>query len=373
MKPCNALIATTIILLLTACQSSSITAMDRLTGTAQNDGHFSRLIQSYPLQTRFLSVNGQLPIDTAGLPCIASSYRVAYTMICLTREETQLLVHSYTGGDIELSTVKKALRTLDNKAQQVVNDALLVGKCKLQDGANCSSLTNSLANSKEAFDTQKEEVSDMLSANNLFIFQWSDGIETDVKAEADELVSAGANLSSANNGFTIVSGLKLTQLLAGHDFDDIYQDLPDHTKVATLVLQAEKIAYSSSRNLALSAMLSLDLSVEQYQHILKTLSGAEKIALRGALSYSQNLSNEGQFSLSSRKSIPLLEGQDTERSQDSGGLQTFYSAMTDLEDLRELTKPIKELNRQSLSAYKKCCSPVTEAAASASANQTGKQ
>ncbi|MFB0586645.1 hypothetical protein, partial [Aeromonas salmonicida] len=56
--------------LISGC-SSNLSAVDKLTSSTQNDGGISSYFNDIPFQSRFLAINGQLPIDTVGMPCIA--------------------------------------------------------------------------------------------------------------------------------------------------------------------------------------------------------------------------------------------------------------------------------------------------------------
>lgn len=101
--------------LISGC-SSNLSAVDKLTSSTQNDGGISSYFNDIPFQSRFLAINGQLPIDTVGMPCVASSYRVPYSMICLSTDKSKVIEYDYpvTGNPgKKIKDIKNSLTNLE--------------------------------------------------------------------------------------------------------------------------------------------------------------------------------------------------------------------------------------------------------------------
>lgn len=325
-------------LLIVGC-ASNLSAVDKLTSSTQNDGGVSSYFNDIPFQSRFLAINGQLPIDTVGIPCVASSYRVPYSMICLSTDKSKVIEYDYpVAGDPgeKIKSIKSDITSLEKKSQELVAKLLIKAACQ-NEKKECTTETESYSSAQLEFQTLQTSVLSKLSDGNTFIFQWSSTAGGGFDAEADPYGSVGGKGGYQNSGITIVSGLRLSQLLVGKDIANIYSGLPGDTKLATFVMQAQGIAYISTRSISATVQARLGLTPEQFDDILKTLSSAQKIQLAAAFNYVHSLSNEGQFN-TVKKSIKDMPKWMVSEGTEDHGYQTFYATMTRLDELNDMLR-----------------------------------
>ncbi|WP_323876673.1 hypothetical protein [Aeromonas hydrophila] len=200
----------------------------------------------------------------------------------------------------------------------------------------CVKEKDELSSAQSAFEKKQADTLDELSDSNTFAFQWSSTADGEFGADAEPYGRISGAGGYQNSGITIVTGLRISQLLVGHDIASIYNNVPDDTKLATLVMQAQGIAYISTRSISATVQARLGLTPEQFHDIINTLSGAQKIQLATALSYAHTLSNEGQFNQVKKRIKKIPKWMDQSPDIDDHGYQTFYATMTKLDELNEL-------------------------------------
>lgn len=318
--------------------SSNLSAVDKLTSSTQNDGGISSYFNDIPFQSRFLAINGQLPIDTVGMPCVASSYRVPYSMICLSTDKSKVIEYDYpvTGNPgKKIKDIKNSLTNLEKKSQDLVTKLLVKATCQNAGKEECTAEVESASTAQSEFQSLQAEVLSKLSDGNTFIFQWSSTAGGGFDVEADPYGKIDGQGGYQNSGITIVSGLRISQFLVGNDISSIYRNLPKDTKLATFVMQAQGIAYISTRSISATVQARLGLTPTQFSDIISTLSGAQKIQLAAAFNYVSSLSNEGQFHTVNKniKDVPTWSA--TGKIEDHG-YQTFYATMTKLDELKKM-------------------------------------
>lgn len=174
-----------------------------------------------------------------------------------------------------------------------------------------------------------------MSDGNTFIFQWSSTAGGGFDVEADPYGKIDGQGGYQNSGITIVSGLRISQFLVGNDISSIYRNLPKDTKLATFVMQAQGIAYISTRSISATVQARLGLTPTQFSDIISTLSGAQKIQLAAAFNYVSSLSNEGQFHTVNKNIKDVPTWHTTGKIEDHG-YQTFYATMTKLDELKKM-------------------------------------
>ncbi|HGY1007567.1 TPA: hypothetical protein ACNUUR_000105 [Aeromonas salmonicida] len=323
--------------LISGC-SSNLSAVDKLTSSTQNDGGISSYFNDIPFQSRFLAINGQLPIDTVGIPCVASSYRVPYSMICLSTDKSRVIEYDYPvigNPDEKIKALKVSITDLERKSQELVIKLLVKATCQNAKNEVCTAEVDSFSTAQLEFKTLQKEVLSKLSDGNTFIFQWSSTAGGGFDAEAEPYGSFGGQGGYQNSGITIVSGLRISQLLVGNDISSIYKNLPSDTKLATFVMQAQGIAYISTRSISATVQARLGLTPTQFSDIISTLSEAQKIQLAAAFNYVNSLSNEGQFSTVDKSIRDVPTWGATGKIEDHG-YQTFYATMTKLDELNKM-------------------------------------
>ncbi|MDA3857724.1 MAG: hypothetical protein PF480_05710, partial [Roseovarius sp.] len=304
-----------------ACSSTDATnAFDELTIAASNDGVLRKPVElGYPLQTRFLAVNGLLPVPHVGSTCLSSSFRPASSIICFAQtNETQVRVatYDYDGGFSDLTVIEKTLAVLQVRLLQLVKEDV-EGVPPTSGPGSAQSITANV-----------EELSSEMQKKNLFIFRWKSKSAANAGGSLGQTLFSGkAAFEDADQGVVIVGGLKLSQLLLGKDKNSYLGGLPDSAKIATFTLGSEYFLYSARADFsaALDAKFNGNL-----QYLSRKLSAETKAAINAYAAIGNVLENRGGFAAPAIKSYSLQEYEKFEADQ-----QVFYSTMTDVETLVE--------------------------------------
>ncbi|MBL3597105.1 hypothetical protein JMM63_16275 [Rhodovulum sulfidophilum] len=306
--------------LMMSCSQSGITALDNLTSTASNDGEYRKPFNlNYPMQSRFLSVNGLLPVPGPASSCLASSFRVANSIICFSpTKNTYVLTRRFPyQGSKNAQNDLKALR--DNLTALQIKVAKLI----TEDAAGEERAANSTA--RDVL-TSAAKISETIKSNNYFIFRWLGSASTDAGGNVGANYSARAAANRSSSGIVIVAGLQVSQLMIGRsDFKSVFCPAPRATKIATLTMSAEHLLYLTDANLgaAIEGTLKSDL-----KDIWSELSPETKIALNAYAQIGRAQENQGMFSAPTATTDDLPTALHPNNSK-----QVFYATMTDIETL----------------------------------------
>lgn len=324
--------------LLSACTSKGVGALDDLTTSTTNDGGLRKPISlNYPLQTRFLSVNGQLPVPHIGSSCLASSQRVANSIICFsTTGETKVLTRSfkYGGGEAGVKAYRDSLEDLQLTVAQLIEIEAANNRMEDDENTPPQALVESQNAAKALADEVTEKSTELAKESrdlNIFVFRWAGSKSGNANGSfGGSFLSGSTAANSTTGGLVIVGGLHVSQLLIGDDFETTIGKQPDAAKVATLTMAADYLLYAadSSLSAALEASLETDLKT-----LSKELSPETKVALRAYASISQAEENQGFFS---KPKYDFLSLEKAYSDTDPG--QIFYATLTDVETLKESIK-----------------------------------
>lgn len=324
--------------LLSACSSQGVGALDDLTTSTTNDGGLRKPISlNYPLQTRFLSINGQLPIPHIGSSCLASSQRVANSIICFsTTGTTRVLTRSfeYTGKEEGVKAYRASLEDLQLSVAQLIEFEAANNQMENDPETPRQALIDSQNAAKALADEVTEKSNELAEQSadlNIFVFRWAGSKSANANGSfGGSFLSASAAADSTTGGLVIVGGLHVSQLLIGDDFEDTIGTQPDAAKVATLTMAADYLQYSADSSLSAALEASLDTDI---QELSENLSPETKVALRAYAAISQAEENQGFFS-KPKYNFKSLEEAYTDK--DPG--QIFYATLTDVETLKKSIK-----------------------------------
>lgn len=322
---------------LAACTpSDGVNSLDGLTTSTATDGSHARPVNlNYPLQTRFLAVNGQLPVPGIGSACLASSRRPANSIICFSQDgHTNVLrrEYDYTGGPGTLADIAKNLAALKLKVLKLEVLKLEAKTTPPDEKANVDSLVSAAAVNVA---NMAETLSGEMTTANVFVFRWSANQNGNASGTAGTFAGASASGQSSNSGMVIVGGLRMSQLLLGstQDFDEVTAAYPQRAKIATLTMEAKNILYiaDGSSSAAIQAALKGSLDQAKNTNISTAALSANAYA---AIANAQD--NRGAFDSPSAVDLrkfeaPNLGGQE-------GKWMTFYATMTEIESLKKAAK-----------------------------------
>lgn len=335
---------------LTGCNKGMIVSFDDISSQHDNEGRWSQYLTGYPHQTKLISIGGTLPIADAGMACIFSGRRGAYSPICLTNDKSHIATHTYAPNpDVNndtLQTIATSIYSLEKQAAKAISSRIKQHQCTQSNigkqeanKTDCSSLTTSANSEFTALRNEKDKIYNAITQNNVFVYQWATENKNEVGGEAGNQLKAGASYNKATSGYALVAGLKISQLLVGCDFKSKYKYFNSPAKVATTVLQAKHIKYISSMDFAASLGLDLNMTPSEISNLLETLKEADKIAVKAALSATGSFLNQGNFSGVHRDTVDISDSNIHQLSKNNSDYQTFYVVMSDIEKIRTTHAP----------------------------------
>ncbi|GEN27118.1 hypothetical protein HVA01_07640 [Halovibrio variabilis] len=323
---------------LSACAFSKgqgVNTLDALTISVQNDGILSNPINlHYPLQTRFLSVNGQLPVPAPGSSCLASSFRPANSIICFSESgSTQFQVRHfpYEGDRNNLFELQRDLSEIQlDIAELIAEDVFLSSQNK-----NTATTPQTIVSKAQAVTESAKNLASEIVNENVFIFRWRSENQANSEGEFGTILSALGAEKSSERGLVIIGGLTVSQLLLGlTDYSSVLGKYPRGAKIATLTMGAENLIYFTGTDLSAALSGKFEGNVE---NLSQNLSPETQIALSAYAAIGRAQENQGNFSAPEVKNYFSLAAYHS----DSPSQQIFYSTMTDIESLVNLlSKPL---------------------------------
>lgn len=325
---------------LAACfGNSSVNTLDDLVISASNDGAYRKPINyNYPLQTRFLAINGQLPISSPGDKCIASGFRPGSSFVCLGDDpETKILVRRYPFAATPSENPVAALRAVRDSLEDLqikILDIISLEAAAQKDGKGQTVVDDQLKDAASKVTTKAQAVAENIQRNNFFIFRSNENSNAGGDATLGDTASVKAGRQSGQKKLVIVGGLTVSQLLIGkNDLGannaGFLSGYPKSTKIATYTMGAEHLIYFSGVDLsaAISASLKGDLAS------WKKISPQTKAAINAYAAIGQAFETQGSFTATGTEIIDLQQY----RSK-YGAQQVFFSTMTDIKTLRDTLK-----------------------------------
>ncbi|MDK3016109.1 hypothetical protein [Pseudodonghicola flavimaris] len=332
---------------LVSCSSQPVNTLDNMTISVGNDGEISRPVNfNYPLQSRFLSVNGQLPVPAPGASCLASSFRVANSIICFSSDgSTHVLTRTFkfkkAAGDASeeaaIQAVKTALMELNVLVVELVAARASQAEAQAKRGTSTDDLEELAVNVAQASNAVKEkanEVAAALSRSNLFIFRWAGKAEGSGSVKLADVLSGGGEASRSQSGMVIVAGLTVSQLMIGVDtFKDDFKNFPDGTKIATLTMGAQHLSYFTNADISAALQARFKGTLESARN---SFSSTTEITARAYAAIEKAQENQGLFSAPEIERKELNDYENGAASQ-----QIFYATMTDIGSLmKNLSKTV---------------------------------
>ncbi|WP_271905107.1 hypothetical protein [Leisingera sp. SS27] len=285
------------------------------TSTSNNGIHAKPINLKYPLQTRFLSINGLLPVSGPGSACLADSNRPSSAIVCYSgsgKTEVAYKVYDTSATISDLRAIQEKLQALQVELLDLLDDEeKLVPETTVQDIV-----------------ARARAIQSDAAKNNIFLFRWRQDEAAGGSVGLTELFSGRARREESQSGVVIVGGLTVSQLLVGSDdYKAALSGWSKGTKISTYSLGAKHLLYFSEANLSAAIAAKLDGTLDE---LSKKLSPTQEIALRAYAAIGRAQENQGSFSAVAQKVIPLQEYQETRPVE-----QVFYSTLTDAETLLE--------------------------------------
>jgi hypothetical protein len=270
----------------------------------------------YPLQTRFLAINGFLPVSGPGSACIADSYRPSTAIVCYSDDGTTSVARkeyktSATASDLQ--AIKNSLQALQIQLLDLLDD----GEDLVPEVA-----VNEIV-------TRAKKIQSDAEKNNIFLFRWKQDETGGANGGLTGLFSGQVRGQSSESGIVIVGGVTVSQLLIGrNDYREALKGYSKGTKIATFSLGAQHLLYFSEANLSAAIAAEFDATLDQ---VSEKLSSTQEIALRAYAAIGRAQENQGAFSAVDLKTESLSAYQNNRPKE-----QIFYSTLTDVETLMEV-------------------------------------
>lgn len=343
-----------VLVALTGCSNKGmVVSFDGISSQYDNDGTFSQYLSSYPMQTKLISVGGTLPIADIGVPCLSSGKRGGYALICMTTGKSKIVTYTYPSlaDDSALVGITSDLDDLMKKKEAAVSAKLAQYQCESQAKAkqdeqntpsHCDALKGVANSSRGELIEKRNDIIVKTTKENIFVYQWSNESGASTDAKAGSVAGFGGQASLSRSGYALVSGLKISQLLIGNDFDSIYPEMPKSTKIATTLLQAEKISYVSSMDFTAALAASLKMSPQQLAKFYSTLKETEQLEINALIGFAGSFSNQGNLGGMTKEVIDNWNGPLSSFSQSGSQYQSFYVVMSEVKKLRDKVKPYQK-------------------------------
>lgn len=345
-----------------------VSSLEDLTSEYQREGMFEAK------QYRVLSVPGWLPFKDVGKVYFYKPKRNPSSAVGLDLGGVKVSVLDQTiDGDCDfdcLKSIQSKITELDNaskaliraSADELVKNAKALSdaqKTKVSD-ANKTSKVNTPASSTEgdsgsgdtsqqadeatsqktdksqslspdkAFEATYISLQEALAKKGVFIYRWATGSDKAAGVGLGKLLGLGGNKSEKNQGYALVSGLKIRSLIVDKDFK--VPETNNNVVVTTYLMQGKHIIYSTLTDYSAYASAYLKASAAQLGDLEKTLKSLDTVEVEGRFAKLANLSNTGAMSGMTMKE-EVVTTNSGKNSQSTEHWQTFYAVVTDLKDV----------------------------------------
>jgi hypothetical protein len=317
--------------LISACSNTQLNVVDNLTVSSKNEGAFMSgklIVNGHPLQTTFVSLNGQLALH-AGQVCISSRFRSPFNTICLTEDELEKLKdknvlldeESFSRkGKVDIaaypteqnnSFLKELIVAVNNEKdaaakrniEKVSYFQCLQTKKKQEDKEpapenviSCDS--QSLLNAEKDLVTKRSERQAKLTNPNVLVYNWAESHEFDggvIKGVAGSLEKQAA-------GYTVVNGVYLKRYSIDCDELTALKELgkSDRLKMVTMTLSTNELYYDANEDSAFSAQLALAISAKEFADLAKWAKDNRSIDLKADLNSATSIASQGYLKVSNK-------------------------------------------------------------------------
>ncbi|MFP8967486.1 hypothetical protein ACKC9G_12960 [Pokkaliibacter sp. CJK22405] len=324
------------VLSLSSCASNSqLNVVDRLTTQSSTYGWWHKAVRlDYPLQSRWVSLNGQLPVNI-GDRCQDSRYRTPMAMLCLTGDTPAAGTYKHiaypygkTADDFRTAVTgfKSDLEALNTTKQSLQTALLAQAICKTN--SDCTPDDTNVNKLYTDYQTQQKTIEKKALESNLILYNWADSSESSLGATLDDDNNAKASSQHQASGYTLIGGLDIYQLRLTPELVKSLEGANAKTtkqlKIATLVMSTPYLAYiaddQSQKAIRVNARLSEALLTSS------ALSDSEKaIIMELNAGISTSINSQGIMI------SQTVSGADQPKDQ-----STFYAVMTDLDGLMKL-------------------------------------
>lgn len=350
-------------LLLSACSTDSqLNVVNNLTMMSENEGialNPSRWFISHPLQTTYVSLNGQIALK-AGQICIASGYRSPFTNNCREIGKNKKFYSEYykpEGTDSSKNQLKNFLNVIyaEQQAQiDYVNQTTKYYSCITKENAKIAKqeetvdladkdvLEKTKAQIPLACDQEKQLLDQALAAlkkeqafvqkqssmPNRVVYNWAKSFKFEGGTVVNEASnSAASEVKNEASGYTVVNGLHIDRYqLTCDDLRHLRKRYGDanRLKIVTLTLSADELYYNAREYKAAAFNANLSFTPKELMVLKDVLGSKADVKANLALANASNLSSSGYLT------TPAVEDETSKTS--SQGL-TYYAVLTDLKSL----------------------------------------
>lgn len=309
-------------------------------------------------QYRVASIPGWLPFaDVGGLYFYKPSRKPA-SVIGLSPGKSFKLVSEIPSKctDKCLSDIRDRITTLDTLAQTLVQTRVDLSVLLSKQAGTASNATaqaavdNANTEFKRAqadFNNSYELVVKSIQSNGVLIYRWTTDSTQSGSVGLGSVFGASAGENQKQNGFALVSGIRITTLFVGDDLLTWWQQIKESRfsnrfEMTTHVMQAKNIMYGNISDVSMYAQEKIEASYQQLANPADTLKALTKIEIGMALSRVANLSNIGVMGDMTR-TVTVMKWDEESLRQRLGDDKwlTFYSVESDFTDLRELLRSTK--------------------------------
>ncbi len=375
--------------LLSACSTNSqLNVVDGLTLVAANDGvafNPSRWFIGHPLQTTYVSLNGQLGLQI-GQVCTASRYRSPFTNNCREIENTgkyyfeyfeaaQSPVPSNSQGESKVVATAKTeslqgfldavykehdaqikyvgavtdyyVCLAHKKSEAAKKDAETV-----QQGADIAKDTvvkqddesaTEQENSEKSSSCERSDLNEALKnlqiaqnevrkqsmTPNRVVYNWAEALKFDggvVVKEASNSISG--NREKQASGYTVVNGLHIQRFqLTCNDLQELKQQYGDsnRVKIVTMTLSADELYYDAREYKAMAFNANASFSPSELKALKKIMELDDvEVEVNATLASTSDLSSKGH----------LMAPQVKYNKDDIKKGLTYYAVLTDLKSFQ---------------------------------------
>jgi hypothetical protein len=311
-----------------------VTTLDNMTISSGLDGSYRKPFNlNYPSQTRFLASNGLLPVSAPGEACLASAFRPASSMLCLTPGPTRIEVRKFdfNGGPDDLRKMQAALQKLELDIIDLASLDLGISNPPAntppaQEAENAQALKAKA----DALITKAKQLERTFNQNNFFIFRWQGSDQVNGSGNIGTPLSGKSGATRNQSGRVIIGGLTLSNLVLGlSDAETRFSGYPKAAKIATYTMGAKHLLYFSS--LDLSAALSAKFKGSGAD--IKALSSSTQAVINAYASIGRGYETRGAFS-----AVKVIRITPEQYNQQYATQHVFYSTMTDVKTLLNALK-----------------------------------
>jgi hypothetical protein len=171
--------------------------------------------------------------------------------------------------------------------------------------AELATRQNALATSEDALKKAMQDLGTAASTPNLLVMRWTRDSNVGGSVNAATYASASAQNDGRLDGILVIGDIRVRSLAIGEDFLNLVNSLSGNRALAasmelknvgivTYAVDAKHIAYISERDSLTAAALSLGISKNQIEAMLKDPN--TKVDIAAALSLAESLANTGIIS-----------------------------------------------------------------------------